>query len=1634
MIFENTENDNNSLVLGAPGFLRRESEGGSEEETDAEVELQSDLYQFDERKGLKNNVDEHWEEVYRILDIPTEIAEKETTSLEHNLIWVPDKEMAYRMGHLLEENTSKFTTDKKKKETVTVGFRDDNDVYEKRNVDKETIQSVSLSHYCADMCNLTELNEASILCTIRSRYELRLIHTYSGLFCVVVNPWQAVPLYTQTVIDFYMSQCKVNNALPPHVYCVAQQAYEGILHGTNAKSFSSVNQSILITGESGAGKTENTKKIIEYLICAAGKRSREVGITRGPQKSDLDSVILSAGVALEAFSNAKTVHNDNSSRLGKFIRIDFDRNGLLSSARIDCYLLEKTRVVYQNEGGRNFHIFYQIFANGFCDAQQRMALGLSKLPAQYRFLNQGGASSIEGIDDWTNGRATQSALELLDFSQTERSWILHCIAACILIGEIRFAIDDVAKIIGVNSSKLIEALTQPSIRIGDSTIRKNQGLKKTLSSSLSLAKVIYERLFRWIVGKCNAIIERHNKSIEGPTSFVGVLDMAGFEIISHNSFEQFCINFTNEKLQQFFNQFLFIKEKAEYVNEGIEWNEADYGNDLQHTIDMIESPMGFLSLLQEECIVPNGNDTSLLDKLIRTLSNSHGGVFAKAKYSTRNTSINHFTVIHYAGQVSYNIDGWVEKNRDLVDQSILDVLSASDHPLIAQLFTPVQPSSEMTRSRRGSLATSTVSCVYKEQLSNLLQTLNSTKAQFIRCIVPNYERKPFALNGPCNGVLEGIRICRRGYPNRVPFADFLHRYKILASLHPDYVQFEKRTCDGHHATTLVSSLCRLLKIDETRYKIGRTKIFCRVGLISELESRRKVHINGSVSRLQAWIRWYIQQQIVQRKHVAWENTLLIQRAVRRCAQLSKWEWYRAWLKVRQLIPLVMDKKRLTELETENADLIKANKTMKSELSVLEEKQQLFKRKQRQLEDEREEEHQRVVELKLELKRNEDLLELMEKKFDEQHSKIMRLNSTLTENSKMLERLEEEKRDMQTELDSIQKKHKEEYEARILAEESLSITAKESHQLRAKLDSLHEEYQRLNEKFHLAEHQVDEWQDKHRTQEDTINTLQHSIADLNEKFNKCECALHDERASRRRREEELDQMEEEVGRLKEELEKADIRKEAVKEQIRAKDNTIRKLERKLDDKTAEMEDCVAELKKIHKASQNQLQNQLEELEMENKQQKCKLESAAQSFERESSVDSDFGRTATLSRYGSRHSVGGGGSSSIMSTSTLSMGGSFYSSTSMAHRSLGSRRRETEPELMGMRSFDQSSTNLHRSPSNHSTTSSTSRLSRHHTLGQMTTSMTNTFDSGLARSSSTSSSSNILALQASERKISQLEKELHSTKTDMQLVKREIEVYKIALQDAERTKDTLGKQIRSVNGEIERLTHALESAEQQLQHANFDVRKWTNECDVWKQRLEESIAESKSECMTERKKHAEKLESLRHDYEMRLHHVTNSQKSNEQLQERLAEAELQLDKAIAQIAQMERMNKSQTTIGETWESQYRSILQEMESLRDENAALKSKIRRQYKQIELLTQQEEIGQHVTELESKVNKLQDRQQSATQLHFSTEGHSENITSPSTSVTLVMRSDSIADCHHDDEEDKEEMDQSVTLCTIIYN
>ncbi|KAF7634873.1 Myosin motor domain-containing protein [Meloidogyne graminicola] len=1491
------------------------------------------------------------ENLRRLIEAPHDEFEREsaiTLQLGNNAFWIFDKEKAFQLCRINENDEQNVTVEIINDLVIEKEAKDCGTVEKKKIciVSRQSLHQKSVSHLCSDMTQLSELNEPSVLECIRKRYSLNLIHTFSGLFCVVVNPWRNLPgLYSKEMRTHYAKACTTSTDLPPHVFYVAQSAFDGIC----SSSSSITSQSILITGESGAGKTENTRRIIEYLIDVSGNYSQKI-VEGTTSRKSIDSAILAAGTVLEAFGNAQTIHNDNSSRLGKFIRLEFEND-----------LLEKSRVVCQNQGDRNFHIFYRLIANSSFLASEKAQNILNKifgcfLPKYvlFRFLNNGKGEIEENVhskfvNDLEGGKETEYALDQLEFTTQEKAWIRELMIACILIGQVRFGersgldmsfvegmieIEAISELIGLNQpSKLVDALTQPSIKVGDVLIKRSQPL-------------------------------RINKEIDEEKSkgFIGVLDMAGFEIMERNSFEQFCINYTNEQQQ-------------EYIKEGIKWTEQSYGNDLQPTIDLIEKPLGILSLLQEECIVPNGSELSLLEKI-------------------------NFTICHYAGSVIYNVDGWLEKNRDLVDSNILQVLSSSQHPLLSKLFNL----NILQNKRKGpAMAHANISFFYREQLNKLIDTIKETRAHFIRCIVPNHKRIPFQLNGPlamhqlrCNGVLEGIRICQRGYPNRVRFEEFISRYRLLSSKSLDYNQ---KKFNNENARSIVENLCKDLEIDEERFQIGRNRLFCRVGLLSELEALRRTKLSKTLTDLQAYIRWYLTQIELKRRRDEWESLLTIQKSI-----------------LFQLIPLVNDKRKLNELITENNELYKKIDEYCEQLEKIKKDLVDCSKRLERSEQLREEENLKKEELRSELNLNEELLERMEKKWDEQHLKIMRLNNTLGEQTKSIEKLEEERNELIKENEKLKENYRIESLERSSLEQLLNCSQEETLKLRSETTEILTEISRLNSEINLKDEQIYEQKEELNENIIQIKNLNNSIFEANEKLNELQPLLHSEKCARRKADSLADDLSQELNKMGEELDKVNAKRDAMKEQLRTKDIQIRKLERKLEDKQAEMDECVNELKKAHKRMQTELQQQLDDLrkksfglERENAQLKGKLEAAEikeknlektnsgilrnstgrccfERDQRDSSVDSDVGTGKYRSSYNSRNNTT---TIPLMSaTVSSSCSSSLYSSIRRNRRyetnlSESIHSTTTAPSLFESnlirRTGTRTSSMGNLSSSISTSTSSSLRRAAVANSAAMITSLTATIDSGLLSRSPSSASTvsgcisttingsgnnNYMQsisqrLEGAEKRLIEKEREIQIIKQDSQLTKRELDVYKQSLQESERSRELLTKQYRQLNLEFEQINQKLKDEEELYQSSQFEIKK-----------------ENEAEIALERKKNLEKMEKLIFEYESRIRQLINSQRSQDNLLERLTEAESQLDKTQSQLLHMERLQRTQSTIGETWEAQYRTAQSELESIRDENAALKSRIRRQKKQIELLTQENELSERVVELENNFEKVQTRLQ----------------------------------------------------------
>ncbi|XP_042889750.1 myosin heavy chain, muscle-like, partial [Penaeus japonicus] len=850
--------------------------------------------------------------------------------------WVPSGDGGFLEGEILGTKDDILTVLTKGGDTKT--FK------------KDQVTQVNPPKYekCEDMSNLTYLNDASVLYNLKTRYQAKLIYTYSGLFCIAVNPYKRFPIYTNRTVKIY--QGKRRNEVPPHLFAIADGAYMNMLQ--NAE-----NQSMLITGESGAGKTENTKKVLSYFANVGASTKKD------DNKPNLEDQIVQTNPVLEAFGNAKTTRNDNSSRFGKFIRIHFGPNGKLSGADIEVYLLEKARVISQQPLERSYHIFYQLMSDQV--KEMKSLCFLSNNIYDYHYVSQGKVT-VPSIDDKEEMEFTHNAFGILNFGSEEQDNCYMITAAVMHMGEMKFkqrgreeqAEPDgeevgevVGKLLGIDGSEMYKNLCKPKIKVGTEFVTQGRNVNQVNYSVGALSKAMFDRLFKWLVKKCNQTLETGQKRV----MFIGVLDIAGFEIFDFNGFEQICINFCNEKLQQFFNHHMFVLEQEEYKKQAIDWVFVDFGMDLQACIDLFEKKLGLLAILEEESMFPKATDKTFEEKL----KANHLGkspCFIKHRPTKPGQAGAHFAIVHYAGTVPYNITGWLEKNKDPLNDTAVDQIKKASNSLIVELFAdhPGQSGGADAGAKggrgKGSKSAGgfkTVSSGYRDQLNSLMTTLNATYPHFIRCIVPNETKTPGAVDPTlimhqltCNGVLEGIRICRKGFPNRMMYPDFSHRYAILAS---------KAMSESGDAKKATAVCLETIKMEPENYRLGTTKVFFRAGVLGQLEEIRDDRLAKVLSWLQAWFRGYIsriQYKKLQEQRVA---LIVVQRNLRKYLKLRNWPWYRMWQKVKPLLNVTRVEDEMRALEEKAA---KAQEDFEREaklrreiedrnLSLLEEKNSLM---------------------------------------------------------------------------------------------------------------------------------------------------------------------------------------------------------------------------------------------------------------------------------------------------------------------------------------------------------------------------------------------------------------------------------------------------------------------------------------------------------------------------------------------------------------------------------------------------------------------------------------------------------------------------------------------------------------------
>ncbi|KAM6422890.1 unconventional myosin-Ih isoform 1-T1 [Liasis olivaceus] len=655
-------------------------------------------------------------------------------------------------------------------------------------------------------------SESAFLDNLRKRYRENLIYTYIGTLLVSVNPYKELDIYTVKQMEQYKG---VNFfELPPHIYAIADNAYRVMCTEYN-------NHFILISGESGAGKTEASKKILQFFAVTC-PTTEQLQIVR-------DRLLLSNPV-LEAFGNAKTLRNDNSSRFGKYMDIQFDFKGAPVGGHILSYLIEKSRVVHQNPGERNFHIFYQLLEGGEEDLLQ--GLGLERGPQKYTYLVQGGCAKVSSINDQSGWRTVQKAFIVIDFAARDIENLLGIIASVLHLGNIQFEEDSnghaiitngtqikwISKLLGVHLSILQESLTHRKIEARSEEVLSPLDVDLAFYARDAVAKAIYGRTFTWLVNKINSSLA--NKDLSRKT-VIGLLDIYGFEVFETNSFEQFCINYCNEKLHQLLIEMTLKAEQEEYELEGIEWEPVPYFNN-KIICDLVEEKhKGIISILDEECLRPGeATDLSFLEKLEEKVGDHPHFVTRKLADQKTRKSIDwvDFRLLHYAGEVTYCTVGFLEKNNDLLYRNLKEVLCNSKNGILRECFRP----SELHNRRRPE----TVATQFKTSLSSLIDILMSKEPSYIRCIKPNADKEPDKFDDSLIrhqvkylGLMEHLRVRRAGFAYRRKYEHFLQRYKLLC---PDtWPQWRGPAAKG------VEKLIHHIGYKPEEYKMGRTKLFIR---------------------------------------------------------------------------------------------------------------------------------------------------------------------------------------------------------------------------------------------------------------------------------------------------------------------------------------------------------------------------------------------------------------------------------------------------------------------------------------------------------------------------------------------------------------------------------------------------------------------------------------------------------------------------------------------------------------------------------------------------------------------------------------------------------------------------------------
>ena len=726
-------------------------------------------------------------------------------------IWIPDINESWILGKIISV----------KGENIVIQIKDIKKIYSS----DQCLLYNNDNYNQENLIKLTHLHEASILNSLYIRYQDNMIYTFTGEILIAINPFKKIDLYNKNIIKSFN-----NGKKSPHPYFICQQAYSSIFKEKK-------NQSILVSGESGAGKTQTSKIIMEYLSSIS--KNSEINI---------DEKILRSNPILESFGNAKTLRNDNSSRFGKFIKINFSKKGIIIGCKIETYLLEKVRLIFQTHGERNFHIFYQILAGFSEELKKKYFLDENN----FRYLSNGIIIREDGINDKEEFENLLFSFKVLGISDKDKNNIFNIIVSILQIGNIDFCdeggnitdnskkyLDRISKLLNISSKLLENNLCYLKININDEEILKPLNKMQCNNSRDSLSKYLYSILFDWLVFKINNEILGINEN-----RFIGILDIFGFEVFEKNSFEQLCINYANESLQNQFNNYIFKSEQEEYEKEQISWKNITFPDNIE-CLKTLTGKNGVFSLLNAECLFPNGNDISFNNKLIKKFSQNEIISFNKIR---KNHS---FIVKHYAGNVCYNSNTFCDKNKNRISNELNTIIKNIDREIIKEYYDNY---GKVLDNKVSTIRSETTSSHFIKQMKDLLKNIKETRPYYIRCIKPNdkniqnnFVKIRVSEQLKYGGVLEAIRVSRAGYPIRFLHKNFYERYYMLDMNRKTYLDF-------------IKIIVEKMDIETENFQIGLTKIFLKRKSYNKLEKRKEKILNSNSCIIQKNVRVFIQKK------------------------------------------------------------------------------------------------------------------------------------------------------------------------------------------------------------------------------------------------------------------------------------------------------------------------------------------------------------------------------------------------------------------------------------------------------------------------------------------------------------------------------------------------------------------------------------------------------------------------------------------------------------------------------------------------------------------------------------------------------------------------------------------------------